>query len=476
MKTTELWEKALEELKKEIGEQQFTNWLKPIKAISFNNKEALPQSGKNLVTRASLVEGASEARPHNNQITLEVPNAFTSDWIKSHYLEKIKDILKRVSGEEIEVKFSVGEAPVVSSPLVPKGLEVPGGEIVVPRASWSRDLNPKYTFEGFVVGPSNRFAQAACLAVAEAPARRYNPLFIYGGVGLGKTHLLHAIGHFILNKNSNMKVMYVTTEKFMNEMINAIQHGIILKFRSKYRTIDALLIDDIQFLANKESTQEEFFHTFNELHNSYKQIVISCDRLSKEIPALEERLKSRFEWGLTVDIKPPDLETRIAILKKKAEIDNLSIPEEVIFFIANGIKSNIREMEGSLIRVVAFSSLTKGPITEELAKEVLKDSLEKEEEKRITIDLIQKVVAAHFDLHIADMKAQKRTKAIAFPRQIAMYLSRNLTDSSLPEIGENFGGRDHTTVMHGYDKIKERLEKDPDFGKTIERLIKEIKE
>jgi chromosomal replication initiator protein len=440
MKTTELWEKTLEELKKEIGEQQFSNWLAPIKAISFNN----------------------------NRITLEVPNAFTSDWLKSHYLEKIKDILKRVSGEEIEVEFSVGKAPAMSSAM--------GSEIMVPRAPWSRDLNPKYTFEGFVVGPSNRFAQAASLAVAESPARRYNPLFIYGGVGLGKTHLLHAIGHFILNKNPNMKVMYVTTEKFMNEMINAIQHGIILKFRNKYRTIDALLIDDIQFLANKESTQEEFFHTFNELHNSYKQIVISCDRLSKEIPALEERLKSRFEWGLTVDIKPPDLETRIAILKKKAEIDNLTIPEEVIFFIANGIKSNIRDMEGSLIRVVAFSSLTKSPITEELAKEVLKDSLEKEEEKRITIDLIQKVVAAHFDLHIADMKAQKRTKAIAFPRQIAMYLSRDLTDSSLPEIGENFGGRDHTTVMHAYDKIKERLEKDPDFGKTIERLIKEIKE
>ncbi len=450
MRATDIWGKAREELKKEIGEQSFQNWLAPIKVISFDN----------------------------NQITLEVPNAFTSDWIKSHYLERIKDILKRVSGEEIGVEFSVGKAPIVSSEF---GVRLPAGEagsseITIPRAPWSRDLNPKYTFEGFVVGPSNRFAQAACLAVAESPARRYNPLFIYGGVGLGKTHLLHAIGHFILNKNPNRKVMYVTTEKFMNEMINAIQHGTILKFRNKYRTIDVLLVDDIQFLANKESTQEEFFHTFNELHNSSKQIVISCDRLSKDIPALEERLKSRFAWGLTVDIKPPDLETRIAILKKKAEIDNLSIPEEVIFFIANGIKSNIRDMEGSLIRVVAFSSLTKNPITEELAKEVLKDSLEKEEEKRITIDLIQKAVAAHFDLHIADMKAQKRTKAIAFPRQIAMYLSRNLTDSSLPEIGENFGGRDHTTVMHAYDKIKERLEKDLDFGKTIERLIKEIKE
>ncbi len=442
MKATDIWEKVREELKKEIGEQGFQNWLAPIRAISFDN----------------------------NQLTLEVPNTFTSDWIKSHYLEKIKDALKRVSGEEIRVEFFISGAAVMSSPLVSEG------EIVAPGASWSGDLNPRYTFEGFVVGPSNRFAQAACLAVAESPARRYNPLFIYGGVGLGKTHLLHAIGHFILNKNPSMKVMYVTTERFMNEMINAIQHGTILKFRNKYRTIDVLLIDDIQFLANKESTQEEFFHTFNELHNSNKQIVISCDRLSKEIPALEERLKSRFEWGLTVDIKPPDLETRIAILKKKAEIDNLIIPEEVIFFIANGIKSNIRDMEGSLIRVVAFSSLTKSSITEELAKEVLKDSLEKEEEKRITIDLIQKVVAAHFDLHIADMKAQKRTKTIAFPRQIAMYLSRNLTDSSLPEIGENFGGRDHTTVMHAYDKVKERLEKDPDFEKTIERLIREIKE
>lgn len=450
LKATDIWEKAMKELKKEIGEQQFTNWLVPIKALSFNN----------------------------NQLTLEVPNRFTSDWLKNHYSEKIKDTLRKVSGEEIEVEFSIGESPPPASARHEQAgaLKIEDSFILPSTVSLRGDLNPKYTFKGFVVGHSNRFAQAACLAVAEAPAKRYNPLFIYGGVGLGKTHLLHAIGHFILNKNSNMKVMYVTTEKFMNEMINAIQHGTILKFRNKYRTIDVLLVDDIQFLTNKESTQEEFFHTFNELHNSYKQIVISCDRLSKEIPALAERLKSRFEWGLTVDIKPPDLETRIAILRKKAEIDNLTIPEEVIFFIANGIKSNIRDLEGSLIRVVAFSSLTKTPITEELAIEVLKDNLEKEKEKRITIDLIQKVVAAHFDLHIADMKAQKRTKAIAFPRQIAMYLSRNLTDSSLPEIGENFGGRDHTTVMHGYDKIKERLEKDPEFGKTIEQLIKDIRE
>jgi chromosomal replication initiator protein len=435
----DIWEKVLAELVKEVGEQQFVNWLKPIKALPLDN----------------------------NLITLEVPSQFSSDWIRTHYLERIKTILKDVSGEIIEVKFTIVPSPVVKSEDSP----VPP-QAILP----SRNLNPKYTFGGFVSGPSNRFAHAACTAVAEAPAKRYNPLFIYGGVGLGKTHLLHAIGHFILNKKPDMKILYVTTETFMNEMINAIQHGIILKFRNRYRSIDTLLIDDIQFLANKESTQEEFFHTFNELHNSSKQIVISCDRPSKEIPDLVERLKSRFEWGLTVDIKPPDLETRIAILKKKVEIDKLTIPEEVIFLIANGVKSNIRDMEGSLIRVVAFSSLTNNPITEDLAKEVLKDKLESGEEKRITIELIQKIVANYFDLHIADMKAQKRTKAIAFPRQIAMYLSRNLTDASLPEIGENFGGRDHTTVMHGYDKIKEKLEKDPNFGKTIERLTKEIKE
>ncbi|VTQ81428.1 chromosomal replication initiator protein DnaA, partial [Hathewaya histolytica] len=340
----------------------------------------------------------------------------------------------------------------------------------------SSTLNPKYTFNSFVIGNSNRFAHAASLAVAEAPAKAYNPLFIYGGVGLGKTHLMHAIGHYILQNNSKSKVVYVTSEKFTNELINSIKDDKNEEFRNKYRNVDVLLIDDIQFIAGKERTQEEFFHTFNALHEANKQIILSSDRPPKEIPTLEDRLRSRFEWGLITDIQAPDFETRIAILKKKADVDNLNIDNEVMVYIANKIKSNIRELEGALIRVVAYSSLTNKQINVDLAAEALKDIISNKQSKQITIDLIQDIVSSYYNLKIEDLKSARRTRNIAFPRQIAMYLCRKLTDMSLPKIGEEFGGRDHTTVIHAYDKISENLKKDETLEDIVNELAKKIKQ
>ena len=336
-------------------------------------------------------------------------------------------------------------------------------------------LNPKYTFDTFVIGNSNRFAHAAALAVAEAPAQAYNPLFIYGGVGLGKTHLMHAIGHYILNQNPHSKVVYVSSEKFTNELINSIRDDRNNEFREKYRNVDVLLIDDIQFIAGKESTQEEFFHTFNALHEANKQIIISSDRPPKEIPTLEDRLRSRFEWGLISDIQPPDLETRIAILKKKAKMENLNIPDDVMLYIATKIQSNIRELEGALIRIVAYSSLTNKEVTVELAEEALKDIISDTKPRKITVDLIKEVVAKEFNVKIEDFNSKKRTRAIAYPRQIAMYLTRELTDLSLPKIGDEFGGRDHTTVIHAYDKIANDIKESEDFKNRVDNLIKDIK-
>ncbi len=324
-------------------------------------------------------------------------------------------------------------------------------------------LNPKYTFDTFVIGSGNRFAHAASLAVAEAPAKAYNPFFIYGGVGLGKTHLMHAIGHYVLEHNPNAKVVYLSSEKFTNEFINSIRDNKAIDFRNKYRNVDVLLIDDIQFLAGKESTQEEFFHTFNTLHEESKQIVISSDRPPKEIPTLEDRLRSRFEWGLITDITPPDLETRIAILRKKAKADGLDIPNEVMLYIANQIDTNIRELEGALIRVVAYSSLVNEDMTPELAAAALKDIIPNAKPRMISILDIQKAVGEHYNIRLEDFTAKKRTKSIAFPRQVAMYLSRELTDFSLPKIGEEFGGRDHTTVIHAHEKISSDVQK----GSTI---------
>lgn len=340
----------------------------------------------------------------------------------------------------------------------------------------SATLNPKYTFDSFVIGNSNRFAHAASLAVAESPAKAYNPLFVYGGVGLGKTHLMHAIGHYILQNNPKSKVVYVSSEKFTNELINSIKDDKNVEFRNKYRNVDVLLIDDIQFIAGKDATQQEFFHTFNALHEANKQIILSSDRPPKEIPTLEDRLRSRFEWGLIADIQPPDFETRIAILKKKADVEGLNIPHDVMVYIATKIKSNIRELEGALIRITAYSSLTNKEISVDLAAEALKDIISNKPSKQVTIDLIQDVVANYYNLRVEDFKSQRRTRNVAYPRQIAMYLCRKLTDTSLPKIGEEFGGRDHTTVIHAYEKISEALKEDEALQEAINEITKKIQQ
>ena len=444
---TQVWSKVLEKVKQSLGEQAWETWFRPIRAQGFSN----------------------------NSLILEVPNKFFQTWIKDHYLDLIKEALKSSSPQEnlgLELVIAQQEQP-------PAKEEKPKSRRwFFPRASKVQapdqlEVNPRFSFESFVVGPSNRFAHAASLAVAESPARSYNPLFIYGGVGLGKTHLMQAIGTYVLKHNPQLKVTYMSSEKFTNQLISAIQHRTTPQFRERYRHVDILLIDDIHFIAGKEATQEEFFHTFNALYDAHKQIVLSSDRPPKSISTLEERLVSRFEWGLITDIQPPDLETRIAILKKKLEQNNVEVPDDVVFFIAEKVKLNIRELEGALIRVVAYSSLINEKITTDLAYSVLKDMFL--EEKKISVDNIQRKVASHFDLRILDLKAKKRNRAVAYPRQIAMYLTRSLTDFSLPEIGESFGGRDHTTVMHACEKIQGNLKKDSQLQDLLNRLIAEIK-
>jgi chromosomal replication initiator protein len=335
-------------------------------------------------------------------------------------------------------------------------------------------LNSKYSFDTFVVGTCNQFAHAAAQAVAESPAKTYNPLFLYGGVGLGKTHLMHAIGHMIRSRSRHQRLVYISSEKFMNELINAIRYDKTLTFREKYRSIDVLLIDDIQFMAGKERTQEEFFHTFNALYESQKQIIISSDCPPREIPTLEERLHSRFEWGLIADIQPPDLETKVAILRRKAELENIGLDDNVALFIASKIKSNIRELEGSLVRLVAYSSLKKHPIDLALAQEVLRNIIE-EDERGVSIESIQKTVASHYGLKASDLKSKNNSRSIAVPRQVAMYLCKILTKSSLPEIGREFGGKHHTTVLHSVNKIASLYDTDKDFHKVINSLTNSIK-
>jgi chromosomal replication initiator protein len=441
----DLWSRALNEIEKKLSKPSFETWLKS--------------------TKAHALQG--------DTLIITAPNEFARDWLESRYLHLIAKTLYDLTGEEIGVKFIIpqnqnDEEFMPKSPLKTTTPHKGEDAIELPQNM----LNPKYTFDTFVIGSGNRFAHAASLAVAEAPAKAYNPLFIYGGVGLGKTHLMHAIGHYVLDHNPSAKVVYLSSEKFTNEFINSIRDNKAVDFRNKYRNVDVLLIDDIQFLAGKEQTQEEFFHTFNTLHEESKQIVISSDRPPKEIPTLEDRLRSRFEWGLITDITPPDLETRIAILRKKAKADGLDIPNEVMLYIANQIDSNIRELEGALIRVVAYSSLINKDINADLAAEALKDIIPSSKPKVITIQDIQRVVGQHFNVKLEDFKAKKRTKSIAFPRQIAMYLSREMTDSSLPKIGEEFGGRDHTTVIHAHEKISKMLQKD----EQLQRQIEEIKE
>ena len=436
----QLWNNVLSQVEQKISKPSFETWLKSTKLLSYKG----------------------------TNVTIAAPNSFARDWLENHYVHLITGILTELTGEDLLIKFVVQKdqgaddfdlpAPKIQGKATDRHEISPGM------------LNPKYTFDTFVIGSGNRFAHAASLAVAEAPAKAYNPFFIYGGVGLGKTHLMHAIGHYVLEHNPNAKVVYLSSEKFTNEFINSIRDNKAIDFRNKYRNVDVLLIDDIQFLAGKESTQEEFFHTFNTLHEESKQIVISSDRPPKEIPTLEDRLRSRFEWGLITDIAPPDLETRIAILRKKAKADGLDIPNEVMLYIANQIDSNIRELEGALIRVVAYSSLVNEEVTPELATAALKDIIPNTKPRMISILDIQTAVGEHYNIRLEDFTAKKRTKSIAFPRQVAMYLSRELTDFSLPKIGEEFGGRDHTTVIHAHEKISSMFKNDQQLQQDIKQI------
>lgn len=441
LKLEEIWGNALKLIKNELTEVSFNTWLKTIEPVAIND----------------------------NYILLGAPNEFTKGILEARYLTLIKNAIKQISNVDYEIKFLIpGEE--LSNDIGQTSLAEPNEN-----SSSRSQLNPKYVFDTFVIGNSNRFAHAASLAVAEAPAKAYNPLFLYGGVGLGKTHLMHAIGHYILNQNPKANVIYVTSEKFTNELINSIRDDRNVEFRNKYRNVDVLLVDDIQFIAGKERTEEEFFHTFNELHSSNKQIIISSDRPPKEISTLEDRLRSRFEWGLTADIQPPDLETRIAILRKKAKVENIDVSNEVTQYIATKIQSNIRELEGALIRIVAYSSLTNKDITLELASEALKDIISNTKPNEITVKLIKEITAKNLNVKIEDFSSKRRTRSISYPRQIAMYLCRELTDLSLPKIGEEFGGRDHTTVIHAYEKISSDIENNKEMKQKINNMIEEIK-
>ncbi|EFI85098.1 chromosomal replication initiator protein DnaA [Listeria grayi DSM 20601] len=439
-----IWQEALQVVKKNMSKPSYDTWMKS--------------------TTAHSLEG--------NHFIISAPNNFVRDWLEKSYTQFIATILQEITGNTYDVQFIDGEQEEKFEYVTPKKhLD----DIEENPENSKHMLNPRYVFDTFVIGSGNRFAHAASLAVAEAPAKAYNPLFIYGGVGLGKTHLMHAVGHYVQQHKENANVMYLSSEKFTNEFISSIRDNKSEEFRAKYRNVDVLLIDDIQFLAGKEGTQEEFFHTFNTLYDEQKQIIISSDRPPKEIPTLEDRLRSRFEWGLITDITPPDLETRIAILRKKAKADGLDIPNEVMLYIANQIDSNIRELEGALIRVVAYSSLVNKDITAGLAAEALKDIIPNNKPTVITIKAIQAAVGEYYHVRLEDFKAKKRTKSIAYPRQIAMYLSRELTDASLPKIGDEFGGRDHTTVIHAHEKITQLIKSDMNLKNDIAEIEKQLR-
>lgn len=457
MKTelSQVWHQCLEVLERQLPKSSMENWLRTTRPLA--------------VVEDTIIVG--------------VQGEFAKDRLESRYGPLLRQALRDLTKRNMQLKF-VSNPNIIEDSTATNGAveQVPapthamsGTDTADVAARPLGQINPKYTFETFVVGNSNRFAHAAALAVAETPARAYNPLFIYGGVGLGKTHLMHAIGHFVMGQNPRARVAYVSTETFTNEFIMAIQKGSTLEFQNRYRHVDVLLIDDIQFLAGKERTQEEFYHTFNAIHEANKQIVISSDRPPKEIPTLEDRLRSRFEWGLICDIQPPDLETRIAILRKKAIMENLDVPDDVTSYIATNIETNIRELEGALTRVVAYANMMRSPLTFELAAHALKDILPPHRPKQVTIQTIKQVVAEHYNIRLQDFEVRNRSRSVAYPRQIAMYLSRELTDASLPKIGEEFGGRDHTTVIHACEKIAEDIKNDPTFAHTIEVLIAKIR-
>ncbi len=440
------WVDVLEYLSPKIGEEAMETWFQPLELESMTEE----------------------------QVSIRVPNKFFGEWLGRNYKEVLIEAFQQVGeSHPIDVVFVLKEdsGNVSAQTIIPenRGSHRPLQAQKVRRQSLP---NPKYTFETFVVGASNQFAHAACLAVAESPANAYNPLFIYGGVGLGKTHLLNSIGNYVADR-TDLRIAYVTTEQFTNEVINSIRYDKMMELRRRYRNVDMLLIDDIQFLAGKERTQEEFFHTFNSLYEARKQIVLSSDRFPKEMPSMEERLRSRFEWGLIADLQQPDVETRIAILRKKSEEEGISISEDVIQLLAANLKSNIREIEGALIRLGAYASLTGQLITVEMAKNILRDLLG-EKRKVITVEDIQEAVANRFHVKIADLKSKRRTKTLVYPRQIAMFLCRDLTDSSFPEIGRDFGGKDHTTIIHACKQMKKNQETDATLRSTLESLKEEI--
>lgn len=441
-----LWKETLNQLENSLSPQHFSTWIRPIRFLGIDH----------------------------DQVRLGVPNRFIQSWVNDNFASLIKSTISEIGAVAYQLKIVISqddqEEPEKSEAVVSEtSAPEPNFKPQPNRLVNGFNLNPKYTFNEFVSGSSNQFAYAASLAVANNPAITYNPLFIYGGVGLGKTHLVNAIGNAILDENPQFKVCYYSTEKFTNELINSLRYNKMDEFRDKFRSMDVLLIDDVQFLAGKERTQEVFFHTFNALYEAQKQIVVTSDKFPKEIPDLEERLRSRFEWGLIADIQPPDVETKLAILKVKAELNGIHLPEDVALFLANSVTSNVRELEGYLVRIGAFASLTSTPVTLQMAKDILKNILI-DKRRQVTIEEIQKAAAHYYNIKISDLKSAKRLKALVLPRQVAMYLSRQLTAASYPEIGEKFGGKDHSTIIHAIRKIEKLLEDDMQLRSSVEEL------
>ena len=445
-----IWDQVLSRIETKVNRHSFYTWFKPTSFISDNG----------------------------GSINVRVPNQLFKDWLTKHYSVVISEALAEVSRAGTLVVF-VAEGTSIEEPPVELAAATEAFELEPPaqnnpQSTSPAGLNARYTFDTFIVGPSNQFAHAACRAVAEAPSRSYNPLFIYGGVGLGKTHLMHAVGQYVLQHDPTLKLTYISSERFMNEMINAVRYDRILDFRERYRSVDVLLVDDIQFVSGKEGTQTEFFHTFNALYDAQKQIVLSSDRPPHEIPALEERLRSRFEWGLIADIQPPDLETKVAILKRKAEAEAVPLADNVAIYMAGRIKSNIRELEGSLIRLIAYASLTGREISLELTQEVLRNVID-QDDKAVTIESIQKYISDYYQLKVGELKSRNNSKSVAMPRQVAMYLSKSLTNASLPEIGRSFGGKHHSTVIHSIKKVEEMRKNDHDFNSLIASFLQAFK-
>jgi chromosomal replication initiator protein len=442
---TNIWDAVLSRIETKVNRHSFYTWFKPTAFVDE-------------------LGGALRVR---------VPNALFRDWLTKHYSAVLDEALRELDRNGTTINF-VTDAAAPPPAADPAPSAAAAGVPDEPDDAAGPGLGPRYSFDTFIVGPSNQFAHAACRAVAEAPSRSYNPLFIYGGVGLGKTHLMHAIGHYVLTHLGALKLTYISSERFMNEMINAVRYDRVLDFRERYRSVDVLLVDDVQFLAGKEGTQTEFFHTFNALYDAQKQIVISSDCPPHEIPSLEERLRSRFEWGLIADIQPPDLETKVAILRKKAENEGIPLPDNVAIYIASKIKSNVRELEGSLIRLIAYASLTGREISLPLAQDVLRNVLQ-HDDKAITIEIIQKFVAEYYQLKLSDLKSRNNSKSIATPRQVAMYLCKQLTGASLPEIGKSFGGKHHSTVIHSIKKIEDLRRTDGGFNSLINSFLESFR-